>query len=135
MAARGVTVMQSNTTGISQQQNFTGGDLARFAKQLAGAGGQTSGVASKDASGDSTSQVSANNKQAEKASKAIDTNNSHITSHSELLNALSKTVTSLSADATQALLNLINTNGDANINSAQLTKFETAFVETKKSGK
>jgi len=33
------------------------------------------------------------------------------------------------------LLNLINTNGDANINSAQLTKFETAFVETKKSGK
>jgi len=145
--AEGVTVTVTSLSGLNLPSRSANESFTDYAQQLTQAlkgftpiapptngKGQDDGYISQSAFEAVVAQFGGSKTEADQLFTAIDTSDSNSLSNSEMLNALAGTATSPNSSSAQALLQLMDSNGDGSVSSGEFLNFETAMVAAEKPG-
>ncbi|MFL9918280.1 hypothetical protein PQR75_23370 [Paraburkholderia fungorum] len=143
--AEGMTVTVTSLSGLNLPSRASGESFNDYAQQLTQAlkgftpitaptneKGQYDGYISQPAFEGVVAQFGGSKTEADQLFTAFDTSGSSSVSNIELLNAMAGTASSPNSSSAQALLNLIDSNGDGTVSSGEFLNFETAMVAAEK---
>ncbi|HTH62483.1 MAG TPA: hypothetical protein VL689_20335 [Paraburkholderia sp.] len=143
--AEGVTVTVTSLSGLNLPSRSSGESFADYAQQLTQAlkgftpitpptngEGQYDGYISQSAFETVVAQFGGTKTQADQLFTELDANGGSSLSNTELLDTMAGTSTSPNSSSAQALLKLMDSNGDGSVSSGEFLNFETAMVAAEK---
>jgi len=134
----GITMFQFSLAGLDLPPQSSPG-FAQALAQAANANrpqtgnvGQNDGLISQSDFEAVAAKFGATKTQADQLFASLDTDGSGSVSNAELLNAMASTGTDPNSATSQALLKLMDTNGDSTVSGSEFLKFESAMISAEK---